>query len=122
MLEVVIAVSIILVFIANMFLSAQTPKSSSLELMKRQGYEALEYLDKTGELRYLAYSGNEVVLETRLEELLPSSISLDTDICTTSCTAAVPASVPVAAVEYYISGYRDAFLIKKVKLWMWSSF
>ncbi|MBI3190093.1 hypothetical protein HYZ41_00140 [archaeon] len=122
MLEVLIAVSIILVFITNIYLSAQSPKSSTLELIKRQGFEALEYLDKTGELRYFAYSGNEVLLESRLEALLPSSMSVNTDICTTTCTSTVPSSVAVVAVEYYISGYRDTFFAKKVKLWMWGSF
>ena len=74
MLEVVIAVSIILVFIANMFLSAQTPKSSSLELMKRQGYEALEYLDKTGELRYISMNPLNVVAAFNKDSALPLAI------------------------------------------------
>ncbi len=120
-LEVIIAVSLIMVSMVIIFSSTQAPASAKTALIKKQGFEALEYLDQAGELRFLAFSGNEITLEEKLKALLPSSISLETDVCTDVCAGNVPSGTSIITVDYYVSGYRDAFFTKKIKLWMWGS-
>ncbi len=121
-LESLIGITIIVVSLVVILGIAQVPASSGVSLVKRQGIEALEFLDQKGELRFLVHSGNEIQLNDRLKDILPPTISLYTDICTNTCMGEIPADRTVVSVDYYISGYNDLFFIKKVKLWMWGSF
>jgi len=121
-LEVLIAIAVVFVFTIIIFSSTNFPVSAGTGLIKKQGFEALEYLEKTDELRYLVLSGNKVVLRNRLRELLPPGISLDVDTCSATCSGEIPEKRTVVSLDYYISGYQDRFFTRKVKLWMWGSF
>ena len=121
-LEALIGVTLILVSIVVMLNISQVPASFSTALIKRQGFEALEFLDQSGELRPTVFAKNKIELKNRLRSLLPPSISFDLDICTVACFANVPQRRTVISVDYYIDGYHDTFSPKKVKLWMWGSF
>ena len=100
----------------------QTPASSGVAIIKRQGYEALEFLDQNDELRHPVLAGNSVHIKNRLKELLPSGISIDVDVCVNVCKATLPDNKQVTSVDYYVSGYQDTFFVRKVRLWMWGSF
>ena len=121
-LEVMIAISIVLVASVMLFSAVQVPETSNLGLIKKQGYEALEFLDQKDELRPLVQTGDEIEMEKRLRQLLEPGITIETDICTVSCSGHLPQNKNIVAVDYYVSGYKNSFFSKKVKLWMWGNF
>jgi hypothetical protein len=121
-IEALIAIALILIATVIIFGISQTPSSSSLSLAKKQGFDAMEFLDQNDELRLLVAVGNKNDLKNRLKDLLPPGITLDVDICRYDCTANTPANKNVVSLDYYISGYHDTFFMKKVKIWMWGSF
>lgn len=121
-LEVMIAISIILVATVMLFGGAQMPQASSAGLIKKQGYEVLEFLDQKDELRQLVKNGDENELKKRVRNLLTSGITLELDICTTSCSGNVPQNKNIVSVDYYVSGYKESFFSRKVRMWMWGNF
>ena len=121
-LEAALGITLVLVSIAIILNTAQAPASSGTALIKRHGFEALEFLDQNDELRFFAFTDNKIALKNRLRDLLPPGISLDADICATQCRGALPSGKTVVSVDYYVSGYYDTFFTKKIKLWLWGSF
>jgi len=121
-LEVIIAVALIVISMTFILSAAQAPAPAETALIKRQGFEALQFLEQNDELRALAASGNEKQIKKRLQELLPPGIALEVDVCTSVCEGNLPKNRTIVAVDYYISGYREAYFTKKVRLWMWGSF
>jgi hypothetical protein len=121
-LEVMIAVAIVLVAIVILFSTAQVPEASSVGLIKKQGYDVLEFLDINDELRPLVKNGDENTLKTRVRTLLTSGITIELDICTVQCSGQVPQNKNIVSVDYYVSGYKDSFFNRKVRMWMWGNF
>src|SRR3989338_957537 len=119
-LEVMLAVSMILVTLIVIFSSSPEQPETGLVIMKQNGYDALFYLDKTDELRYAVSRGAISEIDRNLTILLPSNIAFDSNICATSCNSTeLPANATVVTADYYISSYRNQFIGKKVRLWMW---
>jgi hypothetical protein len=121
-LEVMLAIAIILIAVVMLFGTVQVPESSNVGLIKRQGYEVLEFLDQKDELRQLVKNGDEINLKKKVRDLLTPGITIELDICTTSCSGQVPQNKNIVSVDYYVSGFRDSFFNKKVRMWMWGNF
>ena len=121
-LEVMIAISIVLIFTVFIFGSAIAPATSSTASIRKQGFEALEYLDRADELRPLVAAGNDVQLRKRLNDILPPGIALDLDICTSSCLGHAPNKKTAISIDYYVSGNQQKYVGKKLKLWLWGNF
>ena len=120
-LEVLIAASLIMVTFVIVFQSPPSKPALETSLIKQQGYNALEFLDNNGLLRPYVYSNDEGALETQIDAVLINSIKFETDICFSSCNMSnVPDDETVIVVDYYVSGYKNTFLGKKVRMWMWS--
>ena len=119
-LEVFIALSMIFLTLVFVFRNPPLRPELEISLIKQQGFEVLEYLDYKGVLRQYVSNSDEVSIENSLSSLLSSNIAYETEICASSCLDSnVPVNETVIAVDYYIAGYRDAYLGKKVRLWMW---
>src|SRR3989338_7924675 len=98
-LEVFIAVSIIFLTIVFAFRNPPSSPELELSLMKKQGFEALQYLYDAGELEALADSGSEATIESRLSALLPANTLFEAEICGTACSRGnVPENQTVIAV------------------------
>lgn len=121
-IEAGIAISVIVIAVVLVLNSQQAAQPLSVPLIKQQAYEALEYLDNKGDLKLLIYSEDADEIENRLRALLPPTISIDADVCMTECSGTLPAGQTVISVDYYISGYRDNFGFKKLRVWMWGKF
>lgn len=118
-LEVLVAISIILVAMVFIFRDAPQKPEMELDLIKIQGFQLLEYLDNSNELRNIVVNGNEADIESRLV-LLPKSIGSEAEICREYCNQTnVPGNGSVVSVDYYVSGYKDRYVGKKVKVWLW---
>ena len=119
-LEVLIAVSIILVSLVFIFRSSPVKPELETSLIKTQGADALSFLDSKGTLRKLVYADNETEIETQLKTYLPKNIGFEVQVCTSPCSAVnVPVNETVVAVNYYVSGYRENYIGKKARLWLW---
>lgn len=121
-LEAMIAIAIIVVAIIMVFSTAQVPETPNIGMIKKQGYEALEFLDQKDGLRQLVQSVDEIALKKDVRALLASGITIELDICTTQCSGQVPQNKNIVVVDYYVAGYKDSFFNKKVKMWMWGNF
>ncbi len=121
-LEVMIAIAIVLIAVVTLFTTAQVPESPPAGLIKKQGYEVLEFLEQKDELRQLVQVGDRNTLKNKVRGLLPPGITIELDICTTSCTGQVPQGKNIISIDYYVAGYKDSFFNKKVKMWMWGNF
>ena len=122
-LEATIAISMILVSMAFLFGSAPTQPELEISIIKQQSFEALEYLDQLGLLREAVHTANETYIENQLSSMLPGSIQLEAEICTTNCSEAnVPEDETTIALDYYITGYKNTYLGKRVRLWLWREY
>jgi hypothetical protein len=121
-LESGIAISIVVISVVLILSSQRAAQPLSPALVKQQGMDALKFLDEKDDLRFFVYSENRNEIRDRLRALIPGSIFIAVDVCDTACAAALPQGKSVIAVDYYISGYRDIFVDKKVRLWMWGNF
>ena len=120
-LEVMIAIGIILVAVVFLFNSAQVPDASNVAIIKRQGFEVIEFLDQKDELRDLVRTGDDTALKSKVQQYITVGISMELDICTNQCVGNVPVDKNVVSVDYYVSGSKDAFFNKKVRLWLWGN-
>jgi hypothetical protein len=123
-LEVLVAVSIILITIVLVFSTTPEEAETELAIMKQSAYDALYYLDKSDDLRRIVSTEGVKQLEKNLTDILPKNIKFDVIICQATCTAGsqVPSNRPVVVMDYYISGYQEMFINKKVRLWAWARF
>ena len=122
-LEVMLAVSLIFVTLILVFSSSPEEAETSLGIMKQNGYDALFYLDMTGDLRNAVSRGAVSEIDANLTDILPKNLKFDTNICTTSCNSTeLPANSTIVTVDYYISGYRGEYIGKRVRMWMWRKF
>jgi len=119
-IEVLIAISIMLSAILFIFgTTADAPDSVDV-VIGQTGIDALKYLDNKGDLRAYAYNGNEAGLEDALSPLISDNIAFETEICTASCdTTNVTGTRTVITFDYFISGYKDSYVGKRVRLWLW---
>ncbi len=104
------------------FLYRSPPQKPNLEIseLKVQGMEALEYLDKKGDLRDQAIISNETVLEGRINNTITTSVDFEIDLCKLACDdAGVPRNKTVISVDYYVAGYRTTYNATKIKMWLW---
>lgn len=122
-LEVMLAVATIMATLVLMFGTAPEEPEAQLAVIKQTGYDALFYMDQTDELRDAVSRGALGEIDSNLTKMLPSSIKFDTNICTTSCNSTeLPENRTIVTADYYISGYKDQFINKKLRLWMWEKF
>lgn len=119
-LEVLIAVAIILASLVFIFRSSPAKPELDVSIIKTQGMDALSFLDAKGSLRKLVFDDNETEIETQLKAYLPKNIGFEVQLCTSPCSAVnVPVNETVVAVSYYISGYKESYVGKKARLWLW---
>lgn len=119
-IEVLMAVSAI--FLALFFLYRSPPPAPDIELavVKQQGFYTLEYMSSYGLLEKYMADGSETAIERELSGILSQNINFETEICRQSCDQTnVPANTTVVAVDYYVSSYKNIFLGKKLRLWLW---
>ena len=119
--EVLLAIGIMLAAVFFVFgTSADIPDYSHV-IMGQTGFDALHYLDNKGILRQLVHERKETELENALSPLIPDNIGYETEICTVSCSNAnLTGTQTVISIDYYISSYRESYVGKKVRLWLWS--
>lgn len=122
-LEAMIAIALIFVTLIFVFSSSPEQPETSLAIMKQNVYDALVYLDQSDDLRNATSTGSVSAIESNLSKLLPASIKYDTIVCTTSCNSSeLPANRTIVTVDYYISGYQDKYVGRKVRIWIWRRF
>jgi len=120
-LEMLIAVSIILVALVLIFREGPKEQQIEVSLLKRYAWESLEYLNYNGSLREYAANDDEGSIENSLSNILPQNVFFELDICKLQCDDTnVPKNETVVTVDYYVSGYRNIFVEKKVKMWVWT--
>ncbi|MBI5061176.1 MAG: hypothetical protein HZB67_02580 [Candidatus Aenigmarchaeota archaeon] len=123
-IEVLIAASLIFVAMAFLFKTPPMKPETELSMIKRQGFEALEYMDNSEiGLRPLVYNKNESAIESQLSGLLRSEYVVE--ICSEGSTCVdshAPINQTVIVVDYYISGYRDSYSAKKLRLFLWRKY
>ncbi len=123
-IEVLLALSLVLVMIVFIFSSTPEQPETSLVVIKQTGYDALHYLDQTGMLRDAVSREAYGEIAANVTEMMPNSIKSDVAICTaTFCESfKIPVNRTIVAVDYYVSGYEQQYLEKKVRLWLWPRF
>ncbi len=122
-LEVMLAVALILSTLVLVFSTAPEEAETGIAVMKQNVYEALFYMDQTDELRNAVSRGAVSEIDANLTAMLPKNSKFDTNICTTSCNSTeLPANKTIVTVDYYIGGYRDQYIGKKVRVWIWKKF
>src|SRR3989344_9117348 len=116
-IEVMLAVAVIMFMLVLTFSSAPEQPETNIALMKQAGYDALHYLDTNGVLRQLAAQNDSYAqLKGNVSALVSHSIVFDAAICSAGCSVALPENRTIVTADYYIAGYRDAYLGKKVRL------
>ena len=82
--------------------------------------QMLEYLDEKGDLRRYALFGDRASIKDTLNSTMISGVGFDVDVCRLNCSSTLlPANKTIVSVDYYVTGYKYAYNISKVKLWMW---
>ena len=119
-IEVLIAITIILLSVVLILRNPPEKPDYSTSTMKLQGIEALEYLDMKGDLKNLVLQENETEIESRIRDVLAKEILFEIELCNYSCSNVnVPVNETITAVNYYVSGYKETFLGRKVRMWLW---
>lgn len=122
-LEVLLAIATIFVTLVLVFSNAPEQPEAHLAVIKQSGYDALFYMDQSGELRDAVSRGSVTAINSNLTATMPATILFSTAICTTSCQpSSLPANRTIVIVDYYTGDYRDQYIGKKVRLWMWEKF
>lgn len=113
------------IFAALILIFATVPEEAEINLavIKQTGYDALFYMDQNDELRKAVSKGSLSAINSNLSKILPPSVNFDTSICTISCNSTkIPENRTIVTVDYYIGGYREIYINRKVRLWMWEKF
>lgn len=119
-LEVLIAIFIIATATVSLFLQTPEKPQGDVSIIKRLGIETLEFMDSRGTLRSYAAAGSSENIENELDSLLPVVIASNATVCSNVCSfTGLPKDRNVIVTDYYISGYRDEYLGKKVRIFMW---
>ena len=118
-LEAVIAASILLVSLGVLFVQNT---NTSVDNIKYQTYDALDYLDDSGKLRLYAKSDDLQSLNSDLKLLI--NYQFKAVFCKPDCNATgVPKDKQVVVIDHYISGYPDSADVKsdpkKLRLYIW---
>ncbi|HIG97701.1 MAG TPA: hypothetical protein HA230_05155 [Candidatus Aenigmarchaeota archaeon] len=122
-LEVMLAIATIMATLVLVFSTTPEEPETDIAIMKQTGYDILYYMDQTDDLRNAVWRGSISAIDANLTAMLPTNVLFDAAICTTSCvSSSIPANRTIITVDYYVSGYREFFLNKKVRLWMWMQF
>lgn len=122
-LEVMLATAAILATLVIIFSTVPEEAETNIAVMKQTGYDALFYLDQNDELRDAVSKGSLGAINKNLSKIFPASVDFDTSICTTSCNSTeIPENRTITVVDYYIGGYREIYINKKVRLWIWEKF
>lgn len=109
-LEVLTAMSVILLSIVFIFGAPPAKPEIETAILKHQGFDALEYLDEKGLLRQM----NESEIEYQLSQLLPAKAGVST------AGNNLP-NTTVIALDYYISCYNGAYTGRKIRVWLWEN-
>ncbi len=123
-IEVLLALSLVLVMIVVIFSSTPEQPETSLVIIKQTGYDALHYLDQTGMLREAVNRDAYGEIAGNVTAMMPNNIKSDVAICTsTFCESyKIPVNRTIVAIDYYIAGYEQRYIQKKVRLWLWTRF
>jgi hypothetical protein len=118
-LEVLIAISIIVVSMVSLFKLAPAKPEAEISIIKQNGYDALFYLDQKGVLCDLVAKDNETGIEDYLGAILTANIEFEADICMSECLTDLPGTGAIIPVDYYISSCKGDYVGKKVRLFLW---
>jgi len=119
--EVLIAIGMMLAALFFVFgTSADIPDFSHV-IIGQTGFDALTYLDDKGILRQIVHERKEAELESALSPLISDNIGYETEICTLSCSNVnLTGTQTVITIDYFVSSYRESYVGRKVRLWLWS--
>jgi hypothetical protein len=122
-LEVMLAVALIIVTVVFIFGVGNSESETDVALMKQTGYDALFYLDQSGELRDSMSRGALTEINANLTFLLPVTVNFDTNICQGNCVSSIlPENRTIAIVDYYVSASKERYIERKLRLWIWRKF
>ena len=119
--EVLLAIGIMLGAIFFIFNTSTDVPDFSNVIIEQTGMDALTYLDNKGNLREYVQKKQEPEIEAMLGPLISDNIGYEVEICRNTCIAAnITNQMDIITVDYFISGYRDNYIGKRVRLWLWS--
>jgi hypothetical protein len=122
-LEVLIAISIIVISMVSVFKTAPTRPETEISIIKQNSFDALYYLDQEGSLKKMVLEDNETGIEDALKDLLSENIRFELDICSTECELLnLPQKETIVVVDYYVSSYKETYIGKRVRLFVWRKF
>lgn len=122
-LEVMLAVALIIVTVVMIFGTGPKESETEIALIKQMGFDTLHYLDQSGDLRDAVARGALAEIDINLTIMLPTTIVFDSNICRGTCvSSSLPENRTVVVIDYYIGSYRDNFINKKLRLWLWKKF
>ncbi len=126
-MEVLLTISMIFIVIIFAFRAAPSKPALEISLIKGDAFSALEYLDDSGQLRPLVYSGKpldvaELQIEDLLEDILTKKVNFEIDICKNSDACSeenAPENREIIVVDYYLSGYKKSYDFYRVRMYIW---
>lgn len=122
-IEVLLAIGIMLSAIIFVFGTSTDVPDFSNVIIGQTGLDALAYLEERGSLRQLVHERKENELENALSPLISDNIGYELEICTMTCDPInLTGTQTIVSVDYFISGYRDNYVGRKVRLWMWGRY
>ncbi len=120
-----VMLSVVTVIFVLVLLFSKTPEQpeTSMSIIKQNGYNALSYMDQSGDLRKIVIGNDTDALKRNVTSRIPTTTIFDAAICSGECSSAnLPANRTIVSVDYFVSGYQEVYLGKKVRLWMWQKF
>jgi hypothetical protein len=122
-LEMLFAIAVIFGAIVFVFKASPDKPITEIGLIKQQGFDALQYMDESGNLKKYYYENNQSALDGELNNILTKSISFKADMCKYDCSQdGIPGNQTIIIVDYYISGCRTNFNPGKIRLYLWKTF
>jgi hypothetical protein len=121
-MEVMLAVVTIMFMLIFLFNRTPVEPETSLSIIKETGYDALFFLDQAGDLGRMVSQNRTSEIKNNITALIPQTIVTDVAICSPDCIGNVPYNRTVVSVDYYVAGYQDMYIGKKVRLWMWQKY
>jgi hypothetical protein len=123
-LEVLIATSIILVSVGFILQTPPPQPDLQTSLVKMQSFDSLEYLDNFGKLREYVLLGNSTAIKNELSSVISDVLDYRVKICSDTCIppSDLPGNQTIISTDYYTGSFRENYLGKKVKIWIWRKF